>query len=304
MGKKKKGPTLAYQMRSAVNDNFSEGKSKRAAKLSDGSYGSAIYSYAHRKDLIEFSSQFANFCKETFGIKQVKDVNSEHAKAFIEEKSKSCADSTLKTYHQHLIKLNKCFKSSFKSFKDDLTSGWVIPRGNNVTKLREPKMSRESMDKVISKLDMTFGSHRAIALAEALGLRASETVKVKGSHIDLNKGVVTVQGKGGRFRDVPIREERKELLHQLKEEFGESRIAPVKPDSVNATLQRICRREEIADLEGSKSGIHAIRKLYATECYELKLAEGKSEQSAWADVSENLGHGRNRPDLHKIYVVK
>lgn len=305
MAKNRKGrSSLAHQMRESINQNFSEGKSKRAAKNSEGSYGSSIYSYSHRKSLIEFTTQFANYCKSEYGVKNVKDVTHKHAQAFLNEKSKTCSDTTLKTYHQHLTKIDKCFKSSYKSYKSDLAKDIVIPVGVNQTKQRDVKISRESMNKVLDKLDMRHASHRAIACAEALGLRAHETVKMKGEHIDLKKGTVSVIGKGGRPRDVHIREDRREVLANLKEMCGDGKIAPIHKDSVNATFGRICKREGIDDLEGSNSGIHAIRKLWATELYEEKLEQGMLEKEAWGDVSESLGHGRDRPDLFKTYIVR
>lgn len=301
---RKKIPSLAYQMRQAINNNFEEGTSKRAAKFSDGGTGSTIYSYNHRKDLIEFGSQFANFCRDEFGVKFIKDINSSHVDAFLKRKAETCADTTLKTYYTNMGKLNAVAKSSYSSCKADWRQGVNIPKGANQTKQRDVKISRESMNKVLGKLDLSHASHRAIACAEALGLRASETVKLRGDHIDLKKGTVTIQGKGGRYREVPIPKDRVELLTSLKEQYSDCRIATVKPDTVNATFSRICDRVGVDDLDGSKSGIHAVRKLWATESFEEKVESGLSEKDAWADVSESLGHGRDRMDLYGVYVVK
>lgn len=301
---KNRPKSLKYQMETAVLDNFNEGKSKRAAKMSEGGYGSKIYSHSTKNNLLDFVGTFASFCKSQYGIKNVKDVKSEHAKAFMEKSAKTCNDNSMREYHQHLKKLDKCFKATFKSYKNDLTSGWKLPSGKNQTKLRDVKIERESMNKVLDKLDMKYGTHRAIALAEALGLRVSEAVMVKGSHINLDKGVVHVIGKGGRPRQVPIREDRKEILVQLKEQYGDTRIALVKENSVNATFKRICKREEIHDLDGSKSGIHAIRKLYATEQFEELVDNGMDEKRAFDEVSAQIGHGENRNDLFKTYIVR
>ena len=307
MSKKRnnKKPSLAYQLRNAVNMNFSEGTSKRAAKMSSGGTGATVYSYKHRDSLIDIASQLGHFCKSEFGISLAKDIKSEHIDSFLKEKSKTCSDSTLKTYHTNLSKLNKCVNSAYnRSCKENWSEGVSIPSGTNQTKLRDAKISRESMNKVLGALNLNHASHRALALAESLGLRASETVKVKGSHIDLEKRVVSVQGKGGRFREVPIPERSVGLLSGFKEQFGEERIAPVKPDSVNEIFKRIREREDVHDLDGIKSGVHAIRKLWATESFEEKVSNGMSEKDAWGDVSEALGHGRDRQDLFKVYVVK
>lgn len=307
MSKKSKNgkPSMAYQLRNAVNMNFNEGTSKRAAKMSDGGYGSKVYSYNHRDDLLDLASQLGRYCRSEFKLSLVKDIKQEHIESFLEHKSKTCSDTSLKTIRQNLSKLNKCVNSAYhKSCKEDWTSGLITPSGTNQTKLRDEKISRPSMDKVLGALDMRYASHRALVLAESLGLRASETVKVKGSHIDLNKGVVSVVGKGGRFREVPIPERAREALTTFKEQYGDERIAPVKPDSVNEIFKRVRERVDVHDLDGTKSGVHAIRKLWATELFEEKVESGMSEKDAWGDVSEALGHGRDRQDLFKVYVVK
>ena len=291
-------------METAIIKNFHQGTQKRAAKMSASGTGATVFSESHKKNLLGFVGMFSSFCKDTYGIKNVNEIKAEHAKAFMDHKSKTCADSTLKTYHQHLGKLNKCFNKVFKSYEGNMMKGWIIPPGNNNTKQRDVKISRESMDNILGKMNMKFGTHRAIVVAEALGLRVSESVKVKGSHIDLDRGVVGVVGKGGRYREVPIREDRRETLAQLKEQYGDSKIADVKPNSVNATFHRACEREGITDLKGAKSGIHAVRKLWATELYEEKLSDGVSEKEAWGDTSEALGHGRERQDLFKTYIVR
>ena len=300
----KKPPTLAYQLRNAVNMNFQEGTSKRAAKMSDAGTGATVFSYKHRDSLIDIASQLGHFCKSEFGISLAKDIKSEHIERFLNEKSKTCSDTTLRTYHANLNKLNKCVNSAYsRSCHENWTRHVATPTGVNNTKLRDEKISRESMNKVLGALDFRHATHRGLAMAEALGLRASECVKIKGSHIDTERGTVSVQGKGGRFREVSIPERSKELLKGFKEQFGEERIAPVKPDSVNEIFKRIREREDVHDLDGIKSGVHAIRKLWATELFEEKVSNGQSAKEAWGDVSEELGHGRNRPELFKVYVV-
>lgn len=301
---KQRTKTLKYQMETAIVKNFNQGTKKRAAKMSENGTGATIFSESHKNNLLDFVGSFSKFCKDHHGIRNVNEIKPEHAKSFMEAKAKTCSDSTLKTYHQHLNKLSKCFNRVFSSCEANLTKGWVIPAGNNNTKQRDVKISRESMNTVLGKMDMKFGTHRAIVVAEALGLRVHEAVKVKGSHIDLNRGVVSVIGKGGRPREVLIREDRRDVLAKLKDQYCDSKIADVRGDSVNATFQRICVREGITDLQGSKTGIHAVRKLWATELYEEKLSDGMSEKEAWGDVSEQLGHGRDRQDLYKVYIIQ
>ena len=300
-----KPSSLAYPLRESVKTNFKPGTPKRAGKMSEHGTGATVFSYCSRDRLCDVATQFANYCRDKHDIKFAKDIEAKHVEGFLKSKAEAgVQDSTLKSYFQSIKKLNLTANATFSSSKNDWTSGVNIPVSGNTAKLREPKMSRQSMDKVLNKLDFRHATHRAIACAEALGLRACEAVKLQGKHIDLQRGVVCMVGKHGRYREIPIPEAKKDLLEGFKNEFSDCRIANVKADSVNATLQRICKREDIHDLDGSKSGIHAVRKLYATEQFEDKLSQGMDERQAWGDVSEQLGHGRERMDLFKTYVVR
>ena len=307
MSKKRrnKKPTLAYQIRDAINKNFQEGTSKRAAKLSETGTGSTVYSYAHRKNLIQFGTQFANYCRDEFKIKEVKDIKAEHIDKFLEHKSKTCADTTLGTYFQHIKKINKCVNDVYGSCKENWSEGVLVPSGANNTKLRSVKIERESMDKVLSVLDMSVASHRGILIAEALGTRAEETVTIKGNDIDVEKGTVTVlKGKGGRPREVPIPEDRTEAFRAFKEDFGDSRIVDIEKNSLNDEFRDLRKDLGITELDGHKTGIHAIRKLYCTEHFDELVASGMSKKEAWDPVCDWIGHGENRNDLFKKYVVR
>lgn len=301
---RKKNTSLAYQIRSAINANFKEGSSKRAAKMCENGTGAKVYSYSHRKSLIELGTQLAHFCRDNYNIKFVKDINRDHVDAFLKDKAKTCADTTLKTYFTNIKKLNKVVNSTYSTSKHDWTKGVIQPTGVRQTKLRDAKIEREDMNKVLKSLNLSYATHRAIVLAEGFGLRANETTKLRGDHIDIKKGHITIQGKGGKIRTIPIKEEHKELMAQFKEEFADSRVAEVKTDSVNVTFKRLCEKNGIDYLQDKKTGIHAIRKLYATEMYEEKLEQGYSEKDAWGDVSETLGHGRDRHDLFTRYVIR
>ena len=52
----------------------------------------------------------------------------------------------------------------------------------------------------------------------------------------------------------------------------------------------------------AKTGVHAIRKMYATEAYLERINSGMGKEEAWGEVSEILGHGKDRMDLFRVYV--
>ena len=54
---------------------------------------------------------------------------------------------------------------------------------------------------------------------------------------------------------------------------------------------------ELQNTKEAKTGVHAIRKMYATEAYLERINSGMGKEEAWGEVSEILGHGKDRMDL-------
>ena len=51
-----------------------------------------------------------------------------------------------------------------------------------------------------------------------------------------------------------------------------------------------------------KTSVHSMRKAFAQREYDRYKSEGLEPKQAWDRVSEQLGHGKNRDDLYKVYV--
>ena len=90
-----------------------------------------------------------------------------------------------------------------------------------------------------------------------------------------------------------------ELIMALR---PEEKLVPVRANSLNQYLARQCFRLGITGYKEAKTGIHAIRKMYATEAYLARLNSGMRKEEAWGEVSGILGHGKDRMDLFKVYV--
>ena len=278
---------------------------KHSLKL-NGSDGTKIFSYADRKNLLDFTGNFANYMKENYpNIKMVKDINSNHVQSFLNNKANNCSRATLK---QYVSKANKMAKLINNTYNQDIKFNVVAPSsksGNQV--LRNQQMSKSHYEKLVNGMRDGNGKN-ALMITKNFGLRVSEITKLQNKDIDLDKGVIrVVGGKGGRDREVPIRtKEQRQVAEQLKATVRQEtdRIVPIKPNSINMALSRAMDRIGVGE-EYSDTGIHSIRKLYAQEQYNYYRDQGMEINQSLSFVSRDLGHSLERGkdmDLMCIYI--
>ena len=151
----------------------------------------------------------------------------------------------------------------------------------------------------------------ALYLARYAGLRIHECFRMDTAMAEraLRENALTVKGKGGKVRTVPIEDERipmmlRKLLAQT--ERGHKLLVPdgMPTDrAINALELFIYRyRNEICD-EGSDRCLtfHGLRHTYAAEKYTRLTEDGMSAIDAHYAVSRLLGH--ERADVTNIYLA-
>ena len=151
----------------------------------------------------------------------------------------------------------------------------------------------------------------ALYLARYAGLRIHECFRMDTAAAEraLRENALTVKGKGGKVRIVPIEDERilmmlRKLLAQT--ERGHKLLVPdgMPTDrAINALELFIYRcRNEIGD-EGSDRRLtfHGLRHTYAAEKYTKLTEGGMSAIDAHFAVSRLLGH--ERADVTNIYLA-
>jgi hypothetical protein len=145
------------------------------------------------------------------------------------------------------------------------------------------------------------GYHLAAELQSRCGLRAFEATERMTPDRLMDGNII---GKGGRERRAPIPAD---LLDRLREFFaatGASRLAPLR-------AYESAVRRAVKAVGGRATGTHARRRLWAeaykNERYREYLRQGllpaEASERALADTLEALGHGRNRRELRKAYLV-
>ena len=179
-----------------------------------------------------------------------------------------------------------------------------VPKGKE--SMRTIAMKESDYEKIVNVSSSAKG-YFAVKLSHAFGLRVSETVKVRPCDIRDNK-LIVYKSKGGKTRILPIEtKEQKEIISQLKDIATRESRASDKPilninkGSVNKWLSTRCKQLGIRTYNDHKSSIHSIRKNWAIREYRKELMNN-DKKTAWANVSEKLGHGRDREDLREVYL--
>ncbi len=152
----------------------------------------------------------------------------------------------------------------------------------------------------------------ALYLARYAGLRIHECFRMDTAAAEraLRENALTVKGKGGKMRIVPIEDDRITMMLQRlleKTERGHKLLVPdgVPTDrAINGMQQFILRhRDAICDPTALDRHItfHGLRHTYAAEKYISFVSGGIAPLDAHFTVSRLLGH--ERPDVTDIYLA-
>lgn len=299
---------LKYQFLNAIDSAFKECQDKHSMKHFEGIGNGRVFSYSDRRNLVDLGSNFANYMRENHSdVKMVKDIKTEHIQGFLNTKAETCTSKTIAQYQSKFSKLEQLVNNRYNLNKDFHT-GLVRPTGSEQTKkLRESSMSKQDYQKLSSRLqNSNSASALGIQISAKTAMRVQELTKIQKRDIDLENNKIKVIGKGGKEREVSIKEQDRNFFKNIVDrlENDTDRVVPVRPDSINQYLKR--QLEKINSLENDyaeeKTGIHCIRKMAAQDHYDELRNDGLSMHDAWSETSVWLGHGADRDELFAVYI--
>lgn len=295
---------LFYQFYKSIEQCMAMGTDKHSYKRS-GCEKIKIFSYEDRRNIIKVTSLLCDFLEEYYPeIEFIRNINPNHIQEFFIEKSNYCTQNTLKNYNYCIRKLEKMVKQELQICVD-YTSNVKLPKGV-VDALRDIKMNEEDLKILLDECNKSNSkASYGIMLSILFGLRVSECCKMKGKDIKLANDYIHVhESKGKRCREIKIEtEEQRKFCEYIKATVSdEDRICPLREDSVNQEIRRILLKHKINRYQDRKTGIHSIRKAYATEEYKKNLQQSKDETEAWDTTATKLGHGAGRKVLKNVYV--
>lgn len=301
--------SIKHQLIHAINSNFKERQDKHALKRQGYERQSTIFSYSDRKNLIDTAAGFANWLKDQSDPpRRLYEITPQHIQAFLNAHAKEWTAATLKTRFSHLRKLETLAESTYPNSKISFTAGVVLPASASAPK-RTIQISGQDYERLLSFSAQSKSQARhAVFLAGSCGLRVSECAKLKGTDITLNQdgtaSLRVVDSKGKRSRTITLNNsDTVTRLAQLHSEAGQERVCAVKSGSLNTYLRRAFHALGMTEYAQHKTGFHALRKLAAQRCFDECRGRGLTIKEALSETSVFLGHGRNRDELMKHYVL-
>lgn len=147
-------------------------------------------------------------------------------------------------------------------------------------------------------------------MARYSGLRIHECMRLDtaAARKALSSGILTVKGKGGKVREIPINKKIKAILKNALRHTpqGQKLFVPEGKDTHIAIreLQNFIstHRDEIRDTDSiSPLTFHGLRHTCAAEWYKSLIRQGFSDNHARLQVSKWLGH--ERLDVTRIYLA-
>lgn len=290
-------------------------KKKKAKEMDvDDRY---IYSISTMKRYLQSNIQFAKFCKDKYDIQMVNEITKEMAVSYLDNRKSEVAAGTLQNDRSAINKFDTAIiQSGWKSKHDSsfqITDEVDIPE----RKVSDRQWGGRYTDKEVQQIKKYLSDHssstlKTVQLQEALGLRITEALGLRGQDIDLTSKTAYIRAKtakNGRSRTVNIPESLVDLLADMKQESKQGKlITGTKERNVQQNIRNACLENNIK-IRGSH-GLRAAasyqklkvelenRGLEPTKDHLNRLLNADvrnltdQEYAALKKVSKFLGHNR------------
>lgn len=307
--------TIKQQLNYVITESCEFGRSKKNDKNNGlNKNHDKIYSIEDAKGLRDTAKNFSNWLEQYHPeITKIKQLNKDIVQEWIDNRSVNWSNRTKKTHCSHMEKINRLVNKNLESCRKlDFTKelDYHIVEHKQETKIRDVEMSREDLDKLLKSFsDSRSQAYHMLVLSSCLGLRALEVASFRIDYIDLDNSLVHLPSgsdsgtKGGRARDIIIQDRYFPILEYFTTHYC-GKCFTINEDSYNKTIRRHLKDLEL-DEKYKNTTNHAIRKLWAHELYNSYVSSGMPDSIKTFDlVSSQLGHGTNREDLYKTYILK
>ncbi|OMF25633.1 hypothetical protein BK133_21315 [Paenibacillus sp. FSL H8-0548] len=268
-------------------------------------------SYHTRNKYEAESKLFCKFLSKEFKLQAFKNIGDKHVLAYIRfMQTSDLSPSTIKDrlsiirfthdkvdQPKHRISSNSAFDLEKRTF------GGVARAWSNNEYERFCALAIERGNDRITSIAI---------LAKNEGLRIHETLKIDRSQAEkaLQTNILTIKGKGGKIRDVPLSSESRRLLTDcIKEVDRGQKLFVERDEKTHLVIKQMQNwinrnRDQFKDQDLDKVNItfHGLRHAYAQAMYEALKDQGKSDIKAREEVSKLLGHERD--DVTRIYLAR
>lgn len=253
--------------------------------------------------------RFLRFLAVEYRLEKLANISPKHIYAYTEHMTdKGMSIATMKTE-----------LSAIRFFYDQIPNARNLLPDND--KLGLGRRQLGGVDRTWSDVELTRCIAKAwelgrneyaaiLCLARYAGLRIHECFRLDtaAAALAISTGMITVKGKGGLVRSVPINQTISDALQeQLAVTPRGQKLFIAPEDQTHLAIHRLENfinyyRDQIQD-EGSTRPMtfHGLRHTFAAEQYATFIEGGASELDARRKVARLLGHGRD--EVTRIYTV-
>lgn len=269
-------------------------------------------SFQTKRRYYEAMQRFCRYLAEEFHLQKLANISGKHLVAYAEHlQNNGKAASTIKTDLAAIRFFHDKMENAKYRLPDNDALGVELERrrfgGVNRT------WSAAEFNRMIGKAVAEGHDDYACAmyLGRFTGLRIHEVFRLDTAAAEraLREDAITVKGKGGKIRTVPIEDERVRVALETMLKCTKRGHKLFVPDDVptdrainSVQLFILKHRDDIAD-DGREANLtfHGLRHTYAAVKYHILTENGMSALDAHYEVSRLLGH--ERPDVTNIYLA-
>ena len=269
-------------------------------------------SFQTKRRYYEAMQRFCRYLAEEYHLQKLTNISGKHFVAYVEHlQNRGKSASTIKTD-----------LAAIRFFHDKMEHAKYRLPNNDALGVALERRRFGGVDRTWSAVEFNrmigkaVESERddiacALYLGRFVGLRIHEVMRIDTAIAEqaLREGTITIKGKGGKIRTVPIEDERVRVaLETMLDRTGRGHKLFV-PDGVptDRAINRVQlfilkNRDDIAD-EGREANLtfHGLRHSYAADKYRTLTEKGVSALDAHFTVSRLLGH--ERADVTNIYLA-
>lgn len=266
-------------------------------------------SYKTRERYYQAFLRFLRFVAAVFHLEKLANLSGKHLIAYVQDmKERGLSPSTIKTE-----------LSAIRLWHDQIPNARYKLPANAELDLERRAYGKEDRTWSYREFNLMIGEcwkadrkdfEACIVIGRYAGLRIHEVLRIDTAiaRSALQNGYITIKGKGGKVREVPINDTiRIELTNMLKiTPPGRKLFVPLEKDtrSVIHELEAFIRvhRKEVKDQDSTRPmTFHGLRHTCAADWYLRLIREGKTPLEARLQVSRWLGH--ERAEITRIYLA-
>ncbi len=263
----------------------SEARAGGAANSHEVAQETGIYSYKYGSDCLNTWVAAAKWCKETFGIKDIKQLDGGHLRTWIEHKvDEGLTARSANTYVGQLAKFGVALErmdGQARAFGPELTAARSYVSDNAGRTVHE---NRAFVNPQAVAGTLERPEHRlAGEIQIEAGPRVREVGLIKADQL-IGQNQVEVEAKGGQIVTLTLAPETYSKLSHHIAQNGDFRI------DINAYRADI---KQACEAVGEKySGPHSFRYNFAQQYYKSRIDAGLSHDEARRETAEKMGHHR------------